>query len=75
MRENFPSINLPCGGTVADEVGTRYRRGADGHTDLSRYDRDGISLWDPSLRSERKAFLKSWGLVSPAGGQSRQGQN
>ncbi|POY73674.1 hypothetical protein BMF94_3209 [Rhodotorula taiwanensis] len=24
--------------------------------------RDGISLWDPSLKNERKSFLKSWGL-------------
>jgi hypothetical protein len=33
----------------------------EGHTEPSRHDRAGISLWDSSLRSERKAFLKSWG--------------
>ncbi|KWU47569.1 hypothetical protein RHOSPDRAFT_31000 [Rhodotorula sp. JG-1b] len=51
-------------------VETPERRESEGSTlhagrdkvDERRHDRDGISLWDPSLQSERKAFLKSWGL-------------
>lgn len=80
MRENFLSISLPRGGTVADkfEVGTGgHRVLTDGHAGSSRHDRDGISLWDPSLRSERKAFLKTWGIVSPdvVGERFRRSQN